>query len=50
MSDEMGGKLERLRDEYTAAVNAAIEENRFDLVERLADAYPDHALELMAAG
>lgn len=34
-------------DEYTAAVNCAVAEGRFDVVERLADEYPDAALGVM---
>ena len=49
MTDETVRRLQALDEEYTAAVNDAIEEDRFDLVQRLADEYPDAAAEIMEA-
>ena len=40
MSSEIDQRMQALDDEYTAAVNAAIERGRFDVVEQLADEYP----------
>ena len=40
-------RLQALHDEYTTAVNVAIEEDRDELVARLADEYTDAALRLM---
>ncbi len=47
MNDVTVRRLQALDEEYTAAVNAAIEEDRFDLVQRLADEYPDAAAEIL---
>jgi hypothetical protein len=47
MKDATVRRLQALEDEYTFAVNAAIGENRDDLVEVLAAEYPDAALELL---
>ena len=49
MTDETVRRLQALDEEYTAAVNYAIAEDRMDLVERLADDYPDHAAEVIKA-
>jgi len=40
-------RLQALHDEYTTAVNVAIEEDRDELVARLADEYTDAALRLL---
>jgi hypothetical protein len=48
----MGGDTDRLRelhDSYVWEVNAAVGENRLDLVRQLADDYVDQALRLMTA-
>lgn len=42
-------RLQALADEYTAAVNQAIAEDRFDTVERLAAEYPDAALAVLTS-
>jgi hypothetical protein len=47
MKDATVRRLQALEDEYTFAVNAAIGENRDDLVDALAAEYPDAALELL---
>lgn len=47
--DELSDRLGSLHDEYTALVNAAIHEDRFDLVDELARRYTDEALELISA-
>jgi hypothetical protein len=49
MTDETVRRLQALDEEYTAAVNTAIAENRMDLVQHLADEYPDHAAEVIEA-
>jgi hypothetical protein len=49
MTDETVRRLQALDDEYTAAVNTAIAEDRMDLVQRLADEYPEAAAEEMEA-
>jgi hypothetical protein len=49
MTDETVRRLQALDEEYTAAVNYAIAEDRMDLVQRLADEYPDAAAEVMDA-
>ena len=49
MTDETVRRLQALDDEYTAAVNTAIAEDRMDLVQRLADEYPEAAAEVMDA-
>jgi hypothetical protein len=41
--------LRELHDAYVWEVNAAVGEDRMDLVWRLADEYTDKALQLMAA-
>jgi hypothetical protein len=47
MKDATVRRLQELEEEYTFAVNAAVGENRDDLVEQLADEYPDAALEVL---
>jgi hypothetical protein len=47
MNDATVRRLQQLDAEYTAAVNAAIEEDRDDLVQRLVNEYPDAASEIM---
>jgi hypothetical protein len=49
VKDSTVRRLQHLDEQYTAAVNAAIDENREDLVWRLAAEYPDAAAEIMAA-
>lgn len=49
MKDATVRRLQALDEEYTAAVNAAIEEDRNDLVAQLAAEYPDAAAEVMNA-
>ena len=43
-------QLARLHDDYVWKINAAVGEDRFDLVDQLADDYLTEALALMAAG
>jgi hypothetical protein len=43
-------QLRELHDTYVWEVNAAVGENRLDLVYQLADDYMDRALRLMTAG
>jgi len=43
-------RLRELHDEYVWEINAAIGEDRMDLVWQLADDYVDLALRLMIAG
>jgi hypothetical protein len=43
------GSLRELHDAYVWQVNAAVGEDRMDLVWRLADEYADRALALMTA-
>jgi hypothetical protein len=47
MKDATVRRLQALEEEYTFAVNAAVGENRDDLVEQLANEYPDAALEVL---
>jgi hypothetical protein len=47
MDDQLGRRLQSLHEEYTALVNAAIAENRLDLVAELADRFPEDALDVM---
>jgi hypothetical protein len=47
MKDATVRRLQALEEEYTFAVNAAIGENRDDLVEQLATEYPDAALDVL---
>lgn len=49
MSDSTERRLKALDEEYTYAVNAALEEDRTDLVQQLAAEYPDAAMEIMRA-
>ncbi|GAA1304086.1 hypothetical protein ACQPZA_29940 [Pseudonocardia xinjiangensis] len=48
MKDDTVRRLNALDDEYTAAVNAAVAENRDDLIHQLVEEYPDAALEIMS--
>lgn len=48
MRDEMSGRLELLHADYTALVNAAVHEDRLDLVDELGQRFTDEALELIA--
>jgi len=47
MKDATVRRLQALEEEYTFAVNAAVGENRDDLVEQLVSDYPDAALEVL---
>lgn len=47
MTDATVRRLHALEDEYTAAVNSAIAEDRDDLVRELVAEFPDAALEIM---
>lgn len=47
MNDATVRRLNALDDEYTAAVNEAIAEDRDDLVQQLVSEYPDAAAEIM---
>jgi hypothetical protein len=47
MNDITVRRLQALDEEYTAAVNAAVAEDRDDLVQELAAEYPDAAAEIM---
>lgn len=47
MDDDLNDRLLALHDEY-AAVNAALDENREELVRELADEFSSVALELMS--
>ena len=49
MKDITVRRLQALGEEYTAAVNAAVGEDRNDLVAELAAEYPDAAAEIMNA-
>ena len=49
MNDATVRRLQALDEEYTAAVNAAIAEDRDDLVRVLAAEYPDAAAEIIEA-
>jgi hypothetical protein len=49
MNDTTVRRLNALDEEYTYAVNAAIEEDRDDVIRQLAAEYPDAAAEIMAA-
>ena len=48
MDDDLTDRLLALHDEYAAAVNAALDENREELVRELADEFSSVALELMS--
>lgn len=48
MNDATVQRLQALDEEYTAAVNAAIAEDRDDLVRVLAAEYPDAAAEIIS--
>jgi hypothetical protein len=43
-------RLRALHDDYVEMVDMALAEGRDDLVEQLADRYPDEALALLLAG
>jgi hypothetical protein len=47
MGEQVHRRLVALHDEYVAAVNAAVAEGREDLVDHLAEEYPDEALRIM---
>ncbi|GAA0932768.1 hypothetical protein [Pseudonocardia zijingensis] len=47
MKDATVRRLQELEEEYAFAVNAAIGENRDDLVDELAAEYPDAALAVL---
>lgn len=49
MTNETVRRLQALDEEYTAAVNVAVAEDRADVVEQLVDEYPDAAAEIMEA-
>jgi hypothetical protein len=49
MNDTTIRRLNALDEEYTYAVNAAIEEDREDVIQQLASEYPDAAAEIIAA-
>jgi hypothetical protein len=49
MTDATVHRLQLLDEEYTAAVNAAIAEDRHDLIATLVAEYPDAAAEIMEA-
>lgn len=48
MNDTTVRRLHELSDEYTARVNAAVAEDRDDLVRELADQYPDAIAAVLA--
>jgi hypothetical protein len=48
VNDDLTDRLLALHDEYAAAVNAALDENREELVRELADEFSSVALELMS--
>jgi hypothetical protein len=47
VSYETEQRLQALSDEYIAAVNAAVAEDRPDILDRLVDEYPDAALRVL---
>ncbi|MGH8965784.1 MAG: hypothetical protein ACRDXB_10720 [Actinomycetes bacterium] len=47
MKDATVRRLQALEEEYTFAVNAAVGEDRDDLVDALVAEYPDVALEVL---
>jgi hypothetical protein len=47
MKDDTVRRLNALDQEYTAAVNSAVAEDRDDLIQQLIADYPDAALEIM---
>jgi hypothetical protein len=47
MKDDTVRRLNALDQEYTAAVNSAVAEDRDDLIQQLIAEYPDAALEIM---
>ena len=48
MTEDTVRRLRELDDDYTAAVNAAVAEDRDDLVRDLVARYPDAAAALLA--
>jgi hypothetical protein len=48
MNDSTVQRLLALDEEYIAAVNSAVAEDRDDVVEQLVAEYPDAAAEIMA--
>lgn len=48
MNDATVRRLNALDEQYTAAVNEAIAEDRDDLIRQLVSEYPDAAAEIMA--
>ena len=48
MDNDLTDRLLALHDEYAAAVNAALDEDREELVHELADEFSTVALELMS--
>jgi ABC-type transporter Mla subunit MlaD len=48
VDDDLNDRLLALHDAYAAAVNAALDENREELVRELADEFSSVALELMS--
>ena len=49
MDDLVRARLRRLHDEYVAATNTAVAENRDDLLAQLVADYPDAALRVITA-
>lgn len=47
MKDTTVQRLKALDEQYTAAVNYAIAEDRDELVQQLADEYPDAVVEVI---
>ena len=47
MKDATVRRLQALEEEYTFAVNAAVGENRDDLLDELTADYPDAALDIL---
>jgi hypothetical protein len=48
VENDLTSELLALHEEYAAAVNTALDEDRLELVEQLADEFSDAALELMS--
>jgi hypothetical protein len=49
MGEQVRMRLVALHDEYVEAVNAAVAEGRDDLVDHLAQEYPDAALRILTS-
>jgi hypothetical protein len=47
MNEATVRRLQALDDEYTVAVNEAIAEDRYDVIDQLVAEYPDAAAEIM---